>query len=218
MARTDTTVKEPRRTPRGEARAEAQRERILAAAQKCFVAHGFHAASMATICETAQMSAGLVYRYFSSKNEIILAIIERQLQENRVSIASLKSSSELVTQMADIFARWRSDALDVPNPVLFLEMTAQAGRDPQIAEALASADRVLGADLSDWLLQEARHQGRELSDTEVRMRRLALQCFIEGLFVRAVREPDLDPRMLAESLKNFFLYLLPPREPSAGSE
>lgn len=37
-------------------RAEVQRERILCAAQKCFIEHGFHAASMANIAETAQMS------------------------------------------------------------------------------------------------------------------------------------------------------------------
>lgn len=217
MARTNT-VSEHKRTPQGEARAEAQRERILVAAQKCFIAHGFHAASMATICDTAQMSAGLIYRYFHSKNEIILAIIERQLQENRANIASLQSSSDLVAKMTDLLTRWRSGALDVVNPVLFLEMTAQADRDPQIAEALANADRVLSADMSDWLTQDARKQGRELSDQEVQQRRLALQCCIEGLFVRAVREPELDPRTLAESLQSFFQYLLPPRDPSTGGE
>ena len=64
-------------------RAEAQRERILCAAQKCFIEHGFHAASMANIAETAQMSAGLMYRYFENKNAIVLAIVQRQLDEKR---------------------------------------------------------------------------------------------------------------------------------------
>lgn len=216
MERTNK-VTEHKRTPQGEARAEAQRARILAAAQTCFVAHGFHAASMATICDTAQMSAGLIYRYFKSKNEIILAIIERQLEENRASIAALKSSADLVARMSELLTGWRSGKLDVANPVLFLEMTAQADRDPQIAEALASADRVLSADLSDWFVQEARSHGRELSDKEIQMRRLALQCFIEGLFVRTVREPELDPRTLAESLESFFLYLLPRQQTATGS-
>src|SRR3546814_11085391 len=35
---------------------------------------------MASIAETAEMSAGLIYRYFENKNAIILAIVERQLQ------------------------------------------------------------------------------------------------------------------------------------------
>src|SRR3546814_17854087 len=65
---------------KAELRTLAQRERILCAAQKCFVEHGFHAASMASIAETAEMSAGLIYRYFENKNAIIMAIVERQLQ------------------------------------------------------------------------------------------------------------------------------------------
>lgn len=215
MERADL-VSEPRRTARGEARTEAQRARILAAAQHCFVANGFHAASMAAISETAQMSAGLIYRYFKSKNEIILAIIERQLAENQATIAALKSSAGLVSLMGETIARWRSGALDVFNPVLFLEMSAQAGRDPQIAQALANADRVLGADLRDWLKQAARSQGQELTDDEVESRRLVLQCFLEGLFVRVVREPDLDARTLADLLKRFLTGLLPAQDPSAG--
>ena len=42
-------------------RARAQRERILRAAKRCFVEHGFHAASIADIARTAEMSAGLIY-------------------------------------------------------------------------------------------------------------------------------------------------------------
>jgi len=218
MARTDKLI-EHKRTPRGEARAQAQRERILAAAQRSFVAHGFHAASMATISETAQMSAGLIYRYFKSKDEIILAIIDRQLQEGRASITALKSSSDLVALMSDTLSRWRDCDLDVFNPVLFLEMSAQANRDPLIGEALANADRVLNADLEDWLRQAARAQGQEPDRTQIQMQRLALQCFIEGLFVRSVREPDLDPRTLAKSLESFFHRLLPaPDRPAGGHE
>ena len=50
------------------ARADAQRSRILAAAEKCFVQQGFHAASMASIATTAGMSPGLIYRYFPGKH------------------------------------------------------------------------------------------------------------------------------------------------------
>ena len=47
--------------PGSSSRADAQRDRILCAALKCFIEHGFHAASMASIADTAQMSAGLMY-------------------------------------------------------------------------------------------------------------------------------------------------------------
>ncbi len=65
------------------ARTQSQRDRILKAAQQSFIRHGFHAAGMAGIAQAAQMSPGLIYRYFDSKNAIILAIIERQLAEKK---------------------------------------------------------------------------------------------------------------------------------------
>ena len=212
MAGTDgTTVSEPKRTPRGEARARVQRERILAAAQECFVAHGFHAASMALISETAQMSAGLIYRYFSSKNAIV-----RQLQEARHRIAALTSSADLVTLMTELLSDARSSAVDVFNPVLFLEMSALASREPEIAEALANTDRLLGADMRHWLRQGASQQGLTLNPKEIQLRQLALQCFCEGLIVRAVRNPDLDPRILAAGLAEFLHHLLLPPAAPAG--
>ena len=57
-----------RRRPRrqGGARSRSARS-ILDAAKKCFIEHGFHAASMANIAETAGMSPGLIYRYFENK-------------------------------------------------------------------------------------------------------------------------------------------------------
>ena len=41
-------------------KAEAQRERILNAARKCFVEHGFHAASMASIAGTITLQVGIM--------------------------------------------------------------------------------------------------------------------------------------------------------------
>jgi AcrR family transcriptional regulator len=116
-------------------RAEAQRERILCAAQKCFIEHGFHAASMANIAETAQMSAGLMYRYFENKSAIVLAIIERQLQDGRAHVARLRTSSDLAADLLDFFERWCARDPGSMNAALFLEMNAEATRDPQIAAA-----------------------------------------------------------------------------------
>ena len=60
-----------------DARAQAQRNRILDAAQKCFAERGFHGAGMALIADTAQMSPGLIYRYFAGKSELIHGIVSR---------------------------------------------------------------------------------------------------------------------------------------------
>lgn len=190
---------------KAQARAQAQRDRILDAAKQCFIEHGFHAASMASIADAAHMSAGLIYRYFDSKNAIILAIIERQLEGARADIATLQSDTDMASLIAGLFTRWRSGDPKVMNPALFLEMSAQASRDPQIAQALISADRISEGDFSRWL--ERRRAWDTPQDTRVHA--LLLRCFIEGLAVRAVRQPDLDPALLAASLRLLVDYLLP---------
>ena len=121
---------------RTQARALSQRNRILEAARRCFIAHGFHAASMANIAEAAGMSAGLIYRYFDSENAIILAIIERQLQDSREGIAALHTGTSMGALFGEVFARWARRDETLINPALLLEMSALATRDAQIAEAL----------------------------------------------------------------------------------
>ena len=102
-------------------RAEAQRERILNAALKCFVESGFHAASIASIAEAAQMSASLMYRYFENKNAIVLAIIERQLEEKRCRIRQLQSSHNFKAGILEAFDQLRAGGEHRGmNPALFL--------------------------------------------------------------------------------------------------
>lgn len=55
-------------------RREARRAEIVAAARRCFSRDGFHQTSMPEIAAEAGVSAGAPYRYFASKEEIILAI------------------------------------------------------------------------------------------------------------------------------------------------
>ena len=59
-----------------EAHRERRREQILGAARRCFIRKGFHQSSMADVFAEAGLSAGAVYRYFCSKDEIITAIAE----------------------------------------------------------------------------------------------------------------------------------------------
>jgi AcrR family transcriptional regulator len=56
------------------ARREANRVRIVAAARRCFSRDGFHQTSMPAIAAAAGVSVGAPYRYFASKEEIILEI------------------------------------------------------------------------------------------------------------------------------------------------
>ncbi|MGH8085428.1 MAG: TetR/AcrR family transcriptional regulator [Lysobacter sp.] len=185
-------------------RAEMQRHRILDAAQQCFIAHGFHAASMASIAETAGMSAGLIYRYFENKNTIILAIVDRQLQLLREDIR-LNRKVDLAAEMAQNYGRSCAAEAKGMNAALLLEMSAEATRDPQIAAALDRYDTTVREALVDWLTRSPQDGGHDLPAATAPGRALLLQCLFEGLKLRETREPQLDRKLLEHALH----YLVP---------
>lgn len=197
-------------------RSQQQRTRILDAAQHCFIESGFHAAGMASIATRAEMSPGLIYRYFNSKSAIILAIIERQLLEKQASIATLKTGPELSERICELFRAWQRGDDTVMNAALFLEMSAEATRDPQIAEALARADRTSSRLFQDWVEQRTSAVGSAQAERDLRERVLILQCFIEGLAIRAVREPDFDATVVAAAVQRLVRALLRDTGETAG--
>ena len=181
-------------------KADQQRDRILHAAQCCFIEHGFHAASMASIAATAGMSAGLIYRYFASKNEIIIAIIERQLTLLREELSQLDGSADLATALADTFGQTATCRKHGLSPALLLEMSAAATRDPGIASALKRFDAAIRDDLCAWFARSTRAGGHGCAQAEASAKALALQCFVEGMRVRETRDPNLDRAQLKAAL------------------
>lgn len=57
-----------------DARRQANRAQIVAAARRCFSRDGFHQTSMPDIAAEAGIAVGAPYRYFANKEEIILEI------------------------------------------------------------------------------------------------------------------------------------------------
>lgn len=194
-------------TSKAEARIEAQRERILLAAQQCFIQHGFHGASMASIAETADMSAGLIYRYFDSKNDIIQAIVRLQLELLRDDLR-LNRKVDLAAEIAARFGTANARHEHGMNAALLLEISAEATRDPAVAAALDEFDTTLRTGLMEWLTRSPEAGGQGLPAELAPPRALLLQCLVEGLKVRETREPDLDRELLATALGEFVPLLL----------
>ena len=189
-----------------EQRADAQRDRILSAAQKCFADRGFHGAGMALIAETAGISPGLIYRYFSSKSDIIQGIVRRQLQAFAQQLLRPDGlRKDLATTLHDGFYGSQGndeDGLEM-QAALVLEISAEAGRDDGIAEVLRDFDLLLDKAARQWIQNNRAPRTPALSDKALAARSLMLRCFIDGLKVRQAREPGLDPQLLHDALDEF---------------
>ncbi|MFB7878451.1 TetR/AcrR family transcriptional regulator [Nocardia sp. NPDC056064] len=74
---------------------ERRRQQILDAAQVCFTRKGFHETSMQDVFTESGLSAGAVYRYFTSKNEIIRALVSNTMGPLRARLAEIIRGDEL---------------------------------------------------------------------------------------------------------------------------
>lgn len=192
-------------TPRAVERTLAQRERILVAAKKCFVEHGFHAASMGDIAHEADMSPGLIYRYYESKSAITVAIMERELEESRQSIRELSRADDFAEAIYVAYSHWRDRNAPLMNATLFTEISAEATRNPAVAATLRTTDKAIRDELSQVVKATiAKKYGVQIAPEATERLTLMLQCFVEGLVIRAIREPDLDPALMRSSIRDFF--------------
>ncbi|MDO5611306.1 MAG: TetR/AcrR family transcriptional regulator [Pseudomonadota bacterium] len=194
-------------------RARAQRDRILDAAQLCFAERGFHGASMAAIAETAQMSAGLIYRYFDNKSALIHGIVSRQMEllADDVSQLEFEPPVEAVIQVVEGFGKGCSGDPSTErhlDPTLMLEITAESNRDPVIGEALASFNQRIDGALSDWLAAAPEKGGFGVPAARLPSRTLVLRALLDGLHMRKARESEPDLALLRESLEDILPKLM----------
>ncbi|MFI9505242.1 TetR/AcrR family transcriptional regulator [Nocardia sp. NPDC052566] len=86
---------------------ERRKQQILDAAQLCFARKGFHETSMQDVFAESGLSAGAVYRYFKSKNDLIAALAAQTTVQLRAKMDAainadrLPTPAELVTVIAD---------------------------------------------------------------------------------------------------------------------
>jgi len=120
----------------------AQRQRILDAARRCFVRDGFHTTSMHEILAEAGLSAGAVYLYFKSKEEIVEAIAVDTLDTFLDILDTLLRADDLPSldvalgrALAQLLAHDRKR----PTFRVVIQVWGEVGRAPHLASLVAEA-------------------------------------------------------------------------------
>ena len=121
-----------------ETSAEPKALEILESVKAIFASKGFDGASMQDLARAADMSAGNFYRYFPSKNAIIEAIIERELDLVRGEFSEVIEAADPLAAFRGM-VRQRIETPDDCEGQIWVEIEAAAARRPEIA-ALLRAD------------------------------------------------------------------------------
>lgn len=134
-----TTEQRPR-TRRDEQR-ERTRAELLDAASEVFAAHGFNGASVDQVAERAGYTKGAVYSNFSSKEELFVELLDRQMDAT-IEVLQRVLAEVPAEQRSDDAARWQAEipVLDGRWFLLEAEFLLYAARkdDPAIAQRVAA--------------------------------------------------------------------------------
>jgi AcrR family transcriptional regulator len=124
-----------------EAQVERNRELLLAAARRVFLARGYHGSTLEAIAAEAGFSKGVVYSQFESKADLFLALLDERIEERAAENARVvRDAGGGAAAIAALCALGRGRAgKEVDWNLLLLEFRAQAARDPAINESYAKA-------------------------------------------------------------------------------
>lgn len=183
--KTVATEKLPPRKHRDLCQAKARCDQILNAAESCFRQRGFHNASMTEIARTAAMSPGHIYNYFACKEDIIAAIIQRDIDKCQLRLQQIGNADNVLDAVMDGALEALPSNLDPERSGLMLEIFAEAGRNPAVAAMAQSVDAASRQALMSLIKTGLGEQGK-LSDQDIEARVEIMITLLQGLYLRSV--------------------------------
>lgn len=138
---------------------DARRQQIVEAARARFASHGFARTSMTDLVAESGLSIGAIYRYFSSKDEIVTAICEQ---------SSSALPTELTTEAVHGFLEHiRAMARDHDHARLITQIYAEAAVSPPLATIVEQQLFSLRASVAALLVDRAPDDAARIAEAFV---------------------------------------------------
>ena len=168
-----------------------RRQRILEAGERAFVRNGFHATTMQHVAEEVGMSAGNLYRYFPSKEAIIEGLCELDQAELATAFAELMADDRHILEAMRCGLRKHVLGKPPEKARLLIEIWAEAGRNPRVAQLTRASDAEVRARV-EGLIDAAKAAGVASPGLDSRFGARFFVTFVAGLFKRIAIENDFD--------------------------
>ncbi|MDG4668517.1 TetR/AcrR family transcriptional regulator [Mycobacterium sp. 236(2023)] len=125
-----------------ERRLEQTRSVLLDAAEEVFAEKGFTPATLDDIARTAGYTKGAIYKHFTTKEDLFLAVSDRYWRRYFDNFAEVMSSANRVGahELDEIAERWRQLSVDrgAEHAALGLEFTLYLLRNPEARDRVAA--------------------------------------------------------------------------------
>jgi AcrR family transcriptional regulator len=166
-----------------QAHLDARRQQIVDAARARFAEHGFARTSMADIVTESGLSTGAIYRYFTSKDEIVIAVCDQASDAlpRALNVEAVNGFLEHVRTLAREKGHARLNA----------QIYAEAALSPALAEIVRQQLSTLRAAVAR-LISDSDGEAAQIAEAFVAL----CSGYSQQLAVRG----DLDPAPFAKAL------------------
>ena len=145
-----------------ERRRELTRNALVEAATEVFARRGFHAATLEEIAEAAGFTRGAIYSNFSSKEDLLLAVVDRHFDSLLQAFAGVLQDRADDSGTASAFLTYQVNR-DEALTLLGLELRLYALRNPSFRPRLVEFDRGQAEKVAAFLEDEAAAAGLALA-------------------------------------------------------
>ncbi len=182
----------------------ARREQIVGAAFRCVTQQGFHKTTMADVIRESQLSAGAVYGYFKSKDEIVAAIADTALSTVDELFQGILSTSEPLSP-AEAMRKILVHVVEIANRPggdvtrIALQAWAEAVHNPAIALIAAEKYTILRNHYATIVLR-AQADGMLDPDANPEYVAQALFGMLPGFILQRLLLGDVTPDSYADGI------------------
>lgn len=193
-------------------RQERTRSELLEAAARVFARRGFHGASVEEIAAEAGYTSGAVYSNFKGKEELFLALQERELEKRLAdfrAVGAADSSPQAVEQAAsERFAKFIRE--DPDWPLLFFEFWAYGARNEKLRQQFVKSRQAVRQVIADGIAERSAEAGVELPLPAEQVA-VGVSALINGLaFERVVDPGSVSDELFGLILSRLVMGLLAP--------
>lgn len=150
-----------------ERRLERTRSLLLDAAEEVFAERGFMAASLDDIARAAGYTKGAIYKHFSTKEELFLAVTDRYWRRYFENFAEIMAEATHIgaQELDEIAERWRqlSRSRGAEHAALGHEFTLYLIRNPEAREAVAAKRAQVVAEFEQFIVAGVERLGATLT-------------------------------------------------------
>ena len=183
----------------------ARRTQIVDAARRCVLEEGFHKTTMADVIRESGLSAGAVYGYFKSKEEIVAAIAEDALSAVDELFQKILATEQVLTPLMALEAALDHVVAVSERPggdvtQIAVQAWAEALRNPAIM-ATASGKYNQLRDNFEAVARRAQADGTVDPDTDPRYIAQVLFGMVPGFVLQRLLIGDVTPASYSAGLR-----------------